>query len=548
MMPGEGTLVVQGGFAQEFLLVVDAAARRTSLMPRLCHRHGGRGVIVGEVVLPGEGEIGIEGEPLAQVDAHPGNQVQVPFVRPVGHLGGKKVGVVENHALLVVEGIFVPDAVLVENGGDEDRGAAVSALHLGAGTVRVPVQYVETQAQGDVFVELAVHVEPCGVAGEILPDHYAAVVVVASGGGDVSVLGASRYGYVLVVVDTPLAEHVDPVRAFSHQGGIPVGVGGIGPLRSGGDGTRVGEADHIVPCGIFLTVHEVELAGDVRETRRTLDGHLVIGVLVLLLVGRHQDDAVCSAATVDCGGAYVLQHGNCHDIRRVELVQAAHGILHAVHHYQRVVARRDGTRTADLDAGALAGFAASGHDFSSGDTALEGLGYGSGRSLLQVFHCHDRHRAGEVALAGSAVTHCHCALKLGGFRLELYVQRVAPLHVDELGGVAQEGEFQDCIRGNRYIVPSVHVGHDSVLGIGLVQNPGGDDGLAAFIGHDTCHFYILRHQRHWRQQAENEGEYSQFLHIRQYLTVISIALWAIPATGASSTLTMVAAFHSEEDA
>ena len=166
----------------------------------------------------------------------------------------------------------------------------------------------------------------------------------------------------------------------------------------------------------FRSVHNVQFAGQPGEAYVALEGDSGVTLASRALLGRDDDDAVRSAASVDGRGRSVLQHGNAGDIVGVEVVEVVDGVDDSVHDEQRLIGRGDGTGTADSDGSGRTRGAVGGHKVSTCDTALEGVVRGKHWRALDILHLDVGHGAREVLFLHGAVSdHNHLVQHIAVF-------------------------------------------------------------------------------------------------------------------------------------
>ena len=219
--------------------------------------------------------------------------------------------------------------------------------------------------------------------------------------------------------------------------------------------------------------HVVDLRRGVLDLDIAVVGHA--GLALKRTLGRHDDDACGTAATVDGRGGGVLQ-----DVDALDLVGRYVGeVIHreTIHEDERVVRTGDGLGTADADGrGCSRGLAAHGHH-DAGHFALQSFGH-VGHRNLQVFRANGRHGTGQVADLDGTVTDDH------GLFEHLRVIREGDGHVgsgsDLLGRVADAGDLEGCAGSHADLEITVDIRHHAVGGTGD-DNRCSDDRLSIGI-------------------------------------------------------------------
>src|SRR5213079_816982 len=140
---------------------------------------------------------------------------------------------------------------------------------------------------------------------------------------------------------------------------------------------RIG-ADARVGRGVLKRLHVLVVVHQSRQAVRALARVAHAGPELRLhaaragALGRHEDDAVGTAAAVNGSRRRVLQHVDGHDVIHVEVVEAAVD-RYAVYHDEWIVPRRDGSHAANPDAGLISGLVARVGDVHAREPVLQRL-------------------------------------------------------------------------------------------------------------------------------------------------------------------------------
>ena len=202
---------------------------------------------------------------------------------------------------------------------------------------------------------------------------------------------------VIVLIESRAGDLVDPVgpapvlRRVEARRTLRIARGEIVPV--------VEVADEL------LRVHQIEVAGEFRDAEFSLgrDRRLRGDALP-----RGDDNhAVGAARAVDGRRRGVLEDRDLLDVGRVDVVQVAHGVDHAVDDDQRFVRRRDRTRAAHADRSRGSRRTRSRHDVHTGDAALQSLVDRRVGHVADVGHLHVGDRTRQVGFLHRAVTDDH---------------------------------------------------------------------------------------------------------------------------------------------
>ena len=164
----------------------------------------------------------------------------------------------------------------------------------------------------------------------------------------------------------------------------------------------------------FRRVHDVEVAGQLREADVGLERDVRLARRAESPFGGDEDDAVGAARTVDRRRGGVLEDGYARDVVGVDVVQVVDGVHHAVDDDQRFVRGVDRTRAADTDGRGGARFAGGRHEVGAGDTSLQCVVDRERGQVLDVVHLDRRDRTGQVFLGHLAVADDHHFFDVGG--------------------------------------------------------------------------------------------------------------------------------------
>ncbi len=340
-------------------------------------------------------------------------------------------------------------------------------------------------------------------------------IFVATGDGDVVLLDRMAVVVQLVVpvrigIVDPLVAAVadllhDPgafgilrhvVHAGQHLGHVVGGVVGV-VLAGVGRPELVHGIDGPVAAGL-------EVGGD----RRLFPAHAAavtdrgLATLFGTGLGRHENDAVRSAGTVDGGGRGILDHGNALHIGGIHAGEVTFG---TVDEDQRV-GRVDGGDTADVQASGGARVTGRGGDVQARDRTLEHVRQVVRGTVLEFLGIHRRDGAGEVHLLLDAVAHDHGFLQHHVVLLEGDGDpSLTGRDADGLGGVAQAGDFQRHFFG-RDAEREGSVGGRHFSGRGSGEDDGGaDDGLLSGVQDRAGHDPVLRPDGRDGRQEQREG-------------------------------------------
>ena len=156
----------------------------------------------------------------------------------------------------------------------------------------------------------------------------------------------------------------------------------------------------------------------------------------LALLGGDEDDAVCSAVSVDGGSRSILEDGHGLDVVRVDVGDGS-AVGSAVNHDERAVACAKRSDTTDADGRGAAGrVTGGGDDLDTRGGACEGVGHTGGDLLLDLLALHHGGRAGEGGLGGRTVSHDDGLVDELGIGLERYVDGSAALNRNDQSSVA----------------------------------------------------------------------------------------------------------------
>ena len=166
-----------------------------------------------------------------------------------------------------------------------------------------------------------------------------------------------------------------------------------------------------------------------------------VGVILGTLAGGDDDDAVCTAGTVQGTGRCILEHRHALDIGGVD---AAEGTVvgNAVHYVQGRIGGADRADTAHGDGGILTGLAATRGDGNARDAAFQAFGHGTHGAFAQVGALHYGRRAGEGLLLGRTVGHHHGVVQFQGLFVQDYVNLAAAVYRHAHALVANAGDLQ----------------------------------------------------------------------------------------------------------
>ena len=156
----------------------------------------------------------------------------------------------------------------------------------------------------------------------------------------------------------------------------------------------------------------------------------------LALLGGDEDDAVCSAVSVDGGSRSILEDGHGLYVVRVDVGDGS-AVGSAVNHDERAVACTQRADTTDADGRGAAGrVTGGGDDLDTGGGAREGVGHTGGDLLLDLLALHHGGRAGEGGLGGRTVSHDDGLVDELGIGLERYVDGSAALNRNDQSSIA----------------------------------------------------------------------------------------------------------------
>ena len=170
---------------------------------------------------------------------------------------------------------------------------------------------------------------------------------------------------------------------------------------------------HVQP-GELIGAEHVDVLGDVLHPGIT--GVREADLSRLAALGRHDDDAIGRAGTVDRGGRGVLQHVDRFDVARTDLIQIRAD--HAIDHHEGIVRPLDRIAAAHAQAHHRAGLRVRRLDLHAGHEPRNRLVDPRHRDGLDVFARDRANRARQVRLALRAVAHGHHWVQLDGARLQ----------------------------------------------------------------------------------------------------------------------------------
>ena len=400
----------------------------------------GRAALLGtHVARGGEGQAG-ENRPVG-LDQRIARHV----VRPAVHLA------VDHHGIAVVLRVAAEVGAVAVVDGPKGVDAIARAVVIGAETAHEARLGLQRNVAGDLVVVGHVHrillvvvVVLHALAVVVAQTHVVAVVLAAPLDADAVVL---RHGG---------TEHmVGPPRAVGPRAALDLRDGGIvGAVRP--DLARIGALGAAVFVGFVLqTRHQHGIAPIVELVAEDAYAHLGREPDVVLdplaRFGRHHDDAVGAARTVDRRGRGVLQHLDRLDDRRIDARQVAgvaHG--HSVDDDQRRIRPVDRTDAAHTHRhAALRAVVRIVDHRKTRHAALQQLVDRAGRNLRDIRGPDRRDAAREVALAHRAVADHHHFVDQLGILFEPDVDGRAPRHRNLLRLVAEERDDERLVGRSR---------------------------------------------------------------------------------------------------
>ena len=266
---------------------------------------------------------------------------------------------------------------------------------------------------------------------------------------------------------------------------------------------RVVVVEGLVVVLVVLTcvVHDVVvLQGAGVDTPLAVEGHG--GITGLGALGRHHDDTVGTAGTVQGVRGGILQDADRLDVGRVQVVDIAF-VGHAVNDPQRRLVGIQRAVTADVDR--LTGTRAtrSRVELYTGDLADQGILYVGRLRLDQVVRLDDFGRSGEGLFLGR--TECHDDHVVDRLRifLQRYVNRGLAGNGNQHVRIAHERHLQGAVCRGRERVAAVHAcGRADMRAVN--QDRRADNRVAFRVGNCTRDLPVLSDgKKHPRPQHSN---------------------------------------------
>ena len=311
----------------------------------------------------------------------------------------------------------------------------------------------------DAALQPFLDIEICGKAHveALLPgvDDDSIVVEITEGPVHLDRLRTAVHREIVLLAEARLGHHILPVDIvqliviLSHPGGEAA-------LAVGLDGLAVGD-EPVLEIGYFKFAC---IGGDT-----VVCTEIDPGLAGLAFAGRHHDDAVGAAGTVDGRSRSVLQDLDVLDVHRVEPGEVGtRAVLDAVNHPQGVGVAVHRGDAADADVRATGRVTAGLRDHHARRCALETLGDVDRGATVHSLGIDRSHRAGDVALLLRTVAYHHGLFDKFGILLHENREPRLVAYGDLLVLVADGGDDDNRSGTDGEREGSVGTGHGAVRG------------------------------------------------------------------------------------
>ena len=333
--------------------------------------------------------------------------------------------------------------------------------------VGIPAQtnQIDARADGDGVVHLVIDVQTGRDALPVVIHLNPVLPFVSPRKVVAEFLAAARQRKVVALLDARLVDLVNPIGIRKRR---RIGPDRIVLAQRLFYADIVGRAQQVVHVRILP---DADMAGE-RE--------FGLGVETAFL-GRDEHHAAGRTRTVDRRGAGVLD-----DLDGLDVVQVVVAVVvagHAVDDEQRIqpVDRPD---AADHDVRTAARLAAGLRDHHAGHLALQSLGHGTGRNVLEIIRFHGSDGARQIRFRLRSVPHDDHVVQPFGLFFEDDLQFIAVQHRECQALVADIGDEQGRTRGHRQREGAVRTGDRTTHGRSILDDNGGaDQRIAVFVRH-----------------------------------------------------------------
>ena len=233
-----------------------------------------------------------------------------------------------------------------------------------------------------------------------------------------------------------------------------------------------------------LGIHRLE-GVLVRHRLQSIVGIELHGNLLALVgaLGRHDDDTVRTAATVDGRGEGILEDVDGLDLRRRDVIDRLD--RETVHDVERAVVLGNGTTATDTDLDVGVRIAFRRNDRDARHLAGQSLAYRGYRLLGQLVTADGGNGAEQVTALNRRVTDHNDLVEEGRILLQGHIDLGSPFDGDRLVAQADEREDQvDSIGRNRNLVITVQAG-DHADGGSFHEDAGAHQRFPALVRHDA---------------------------------------------------------------